>query len=170
MDFCFKTSRFCQDTLMTFERCLGKVLHVNVILSFRGTSHLLLAGAAPGCGRLPGDERRPNGACSGECRCNTAEIQIGGSPRSERPFQRGNGSIRTKTARYLNLGVSRNRFGDFLADPDSRSFSRFTLILTGAGALSPRRSGWKNRQRCWWWGCEWGCRSAALAWHCRCKV
>jgi hypothetical protein len=25
----------------------------------------------------------------------------------------------------LNLGVSRNRFCDFLADPDSRSFSRF---------------------------------------------
>jgi hypothetical protein len=33
----------------------------------------------------------------------------------------------------LNLGVSRNRFCDFLADPDSRNFSRFTLILTGAG-------------------------------------
>jgi hypothetical protein len=29
--------------------------------------------------------------------------------------------------------VSRNRFCDFLADPDSRNFSRFTLILTGAG-------------------------------------
>jgi hypothetical protein len=25
----------------------------------------------------------------------------------------------------LNLGVSRNRFCDFLADPDSRNFSRF---------------------------------------------
>ena len=29
--------------------------------------------------------------------------------------------------------MSRNRFCDFLADPDSRSFSRFTLLLTGAG-------------------------------------
>jgi hypothetical protein len=34
----------------------------------------------------------------------------------------------------LNLGVSRNRFCDFLADPDGRNFSRFTLILTGAGS------------------------------------
>jgi len=29
----------------------------------------------------------------------------------------------------LNLGVSRNRFCDFLADPDSRSFSRFGAII-----------------------------------------
>jgi hypothetical protein len=36
-----------------------------------------------------------------------------------------NGWIRTKTAGNLTLGVSRNRFCDFLADPDSRSFSRF---------------------------------------------
>jgi hypothetical protein len=28
----------------------------------------------------------------------------------------------------LNIGVSRNRFCDFLADPDSRSFSRFGAI------------------------------------------
>jgi hypothetical protein len=33
----------------------------------------------------------------------------------------------------LNIGVSQNRFCDFLADPDSRNFSRFTLIFTGAG-------------------------------------
>jgi hypothetical protein len=36
-----------------------------------------------------------------------------------------NGWIRAKTAGNLNLGVPRNRFCDFLADPDSRSFSRF---------------------------------------------
>ena len=36
-----------------------------------------------------------------------------------------NGWIRPETAGNLNLGVSRNRFCDFLADPDSRSFSRF---------------------------------------------
>ena len=36
-----------------------------------------------------------------------------------------NGWQWVKTARNLNLGVSRNRFCDFLADPDSRSFSRF---------------------------------------------
>jgi hypothetical protein len=34
-----------------------------------------------------------------------------------------------KTARNLNLGVSRNGFCDFLADPDSRSFSRFGAII-----------------------------------------
>ena len=36
-----------------------------------------------------------------------------------------NGWIRAKTARNLNIGVSRNRFCDYLADPGSRSFSRF---------------------------------------------
>jgi hypothetical protein len=36
-----------------------------------------------------------------------------------------NAWIGAKTAGNLNLGVSRNRFCDFLADPDSRSFSRF---------------------------------------------
>jgi hypothetical protein len=40
-------------------------------------------------------------------------------------LQDKNGWIRAKTARNLNLGVSRNRFCDFLAGPDSRSFSRF---------------------------------------------
>ena len=40
-----------------------------------------------------------------------------------------NGWVRAKTARNLNLGVSRNRFCDFLADPDSRSFSRFGAII-----------------------------------------
>jgi hypothetical protein len=54
-----------------------------------------------------------------------------------------NGWVRAKTARNLNIGMSRNRFCDFLADPDSRSFSRFGAIimqfavveysLTGAG-------------------------------------
>jgi len=29
----------------------------------------------------------------------------------------------------LNIGVSRNRFCYFLADPDSRSFSRFGAII-----------------------------------------
>jgi hypothetical protein len=29
----------------------------------------------------------------------------------------------------LNIGVSRNRFCDFLADPDSRSFSRFGAAI-----------------------------------------
>jgi hypothetical protein len=36
-----------------------------------------------------------------------------------------NGWIRAKPAGNLNIGVSRSRFCDFLADPDSRSFSRF---------------------------------------------
>jgi hypothetical protein len=40
-----------------------------------------------------------------------------------------NGWVRAKTVRNLNLGVSRNRFCDFLADPDSRSFSRFGAII-----------------------------------------
>jgi hypothetical protein len=54
-----------------------------------------------------------------------------------------NGWQWVKTARNLNIGVSRNRCCDFLADPDSRSFSRFGAIimqfavveysLTGAG-------------------------------------
>ena len=35
------------------------------------------------------------------------------------------GWIRAKTAGNLSLGVSGNRFCDFLADPDSRSFRRF---------------------------------------------
>ena len=38
-----------------------------------------------------------------------------------------NGWQWVKTGRNLNLGVSRNRFCDFLADPDSLSFSRFGL-------------------------------------------
>jgi hypothetical protein len=40
-----------------------------------------------------------------------------------------NGWQGVKTARNLNIGVSRNRFCDFLADPDSRSFSRFGAII-----------------------------------------
>jgi hypothetical protein len=40
-----------------------------------------------------------------------------------------NGWQWVKTARNLNIGVSRNRFCDFLADPDSRSFSRFGRLL-----------------------------------------
>jgi len=37
----------------------------------------------------------------------------------------------------LNLGVSRNRFCDFRANPDSRNFSRvYTLILAGAGTAA----------------------------------
>jgi hypothetical protein len=40
-----------------------------------------------------------------------------------------NGWQWVKTARNLNIGVSRNRFCDFLADPDSRSFSRFGAII-----------------------------------------
>ena len=36
-------------------------------------------------------------------------------------------TLRDKTG--WNLGVSRNRFCDFLADPDSRSFSRFGAII-----------------------------------------
>merc|ERR1711965_1062375 len=40
-----------------------------------------------------------------------------------------NGWVRAKTARNLNIGVSRNRFCDFLADPGSRSFSRFGAII-----------------------------------------
>jgi hypothetical protein len=40
-----------------------------------------------------------------------------------------NGWVRAKTARNLNFGVSRNRFCDFLAHPDSRSFSRFGAII-----------------------------------------
>jgi hypothetical protein len=37
--------------------------------------------------------------------------------------------------------VSRNRFCDFLADPDSRNFSRFTLILTGVGSYRNTKPG-----------------------------
>jgi hypothetical protein len=40
-----------------------------------------------------------------------------------------NGWQWVKTARNVNIGVSRNRFCDFLADPDSRSFSRFGAII-----------------------------------------
>jgi hypothetical protein len=60
---------------------------------------------------------------------NATETQTGWSPRSERSFERWNGSISTKTMGNLKLGVSRNRFCDFLADPDSRSFSRVTLPI-----------------------------------------
>jgi hypothetical protein len=38
----------------------------------------------------------------------------------------------------LNLGVSRNRFCDFLADPDSRSFSRFGAIIMQVAVLTVR--------------------------------
>jgi hypothetical protein len=40
-----------------------------------------------------------------------------------------NGWQWVKTARNLNLGVSRNRVCDFLADPDSRNFSRFGAMI-----------------------------------------
>jgi hypothetical protein len=41
----------------------------------------------------------------------------------------------------LNIGVSRNRFCDFLADPDSRSFSRFgAIIMQFAVVLASLRS------------------------------
>jgi hypothetical protein len=40
-----------------------------------------------------------------------------------------NGWQWVKTARNLNISVSRNGFCDFLADPDSRSFSRFGAII-----------------------------------------
>ena len=46
-----------------------------------------------------------------------------------------------QTARNLNIGVSRNRFCDFLADPDSRSFSRFgAIIMQFAVVLASLRS------------------------------
>ena len=53
-----------------------------------------------------------------------------------------NGWIRAKTAGNLNLGVSRNRFCDFLADPDSRNFSRFYTNIgrsrySGTSILTP---------------------------------
>jgi hypothetical protein len=44
-------------------------------------------------------------------------------------------TLRDKTAEFepkrpeIEPGVSRNRFGDFLADPDSRNFSRFGAII-----------------------------------------
>jgi hypothetical protein len=48
----------------------------------------------------------------------------------------------------VNLGVSRNRFCDFLADPDSRSFSRFYTNIErsryrqlGGGGLDPAADG-----------------------------
>jgi hypothetical protein len=47
-----------------------------------------------------------------------------------------NGWVRAKTARNLNIGVSRNRFCDFLADPDSRSFSRFGAIIMQFAAVA----------------------------------
>jgi hypothetical protein len=58
-----------------------------------------------------------------------------------------NGWIRTETARNLNFGMSRNRFCDFLADPDSRNFSRFyTNILAGAGTVAGDKTGQKGSQ------------------------
>jgi hypothetical protein len=50
-----------------------------------------------------------------------------------------NGWQWVKTARNLNIGVSRNRFCDFLADPDSRGFSRFGAIIMQVAAV-PRVS------------------------------
>jgi hypothetical protein len=55
----------------------------------------------------------------------TCQIQTGWSSCSERLFERWNGSIRSETVGNLNFGVSQNRFCDFLADPEKRSFSRF---------------------------------------------
>jgi hypothetical protein len=53
-----------------------------------------------------------------------------------------NGWQWVKTARNLNLGVSRNRFCDFLADPDSRSFSRFGAIIMQVAVLYTHASTW----------------------------
>ena len=50
-----------------------------------------------------------------------------------------NGWQWVKTARNLNLGVSRNRFCDFLADPDSRSFSRFGAIIMQFAVVMPQQ-------------------------------
>jgi hypothetical protein len=47
-----------------------------------------------------------------------------------------NGWQWVKTARNLNIGVSRNCFCDFLADPDSRSFSRFGAIIMQAARMA----------------------------------
>jgi hypothetical protein len=55
-----------------------------------------------------------------------------------------NGWVRAQTARNLNIGVSRNSFCDFLADPGSRSFSRFGAIIMQFAA--PSESGTKNRK------------------------
>ena len=49
-----------------------------------------------------------------------------------------NGWRWVKTARNLNLGVSRNRCCDFLADPDSRSFSRFGAIIMHVAVVGVR--------------------------------
>jgi hypothetical protein len=51
----------------------------------------------------------------------------------------------------LNLGVSRNRFCDFLADPDSRSFSRFGAIIMQFAAMQktsnlPRQARGNHRE------------------------
>jgi hypothetical protein len=50
----------------------------------------------------------------------------------------------------LNIGVSRNRFCDFLADPDSRSFSRFGAIIMQFAVLNmvmfPRQARDKHRE------------------------
>jgi hypothetical protein len=53
-----------------------------------------------------------------------------------------NGWVRAKTARNLNLGVSRNRFCDFLAD--SQSFSRFGAIIM---QFAVRTSTWPPQVR-----------------------
>jgi hypothetical protein len=66
-----------------------------------------------------------------------------------------NGWQWVKTARNLNLGVSRNRFCDFLADPDSRSFSRFGAIIMqvavpcslSVGAVARRAHQTQNRHK-----------------------
>jgi hypothetical protein len=61
----------------------------------------------------------------GEYICNASENQTGWSPHFERPFERRNAWIQPKTAGNLNLGVSRERFCDFLADPGSPKFQPF---------------------------------------------
>ena len=61
-----------------------------------------------------------------------------------------NGWIRAKTAWNLNLGVSRNRFCDFLAGPDGRSFSRFHTRI--GRSRSTRYQRWTSvfGQACTW--------------------
>jgi hypothetical protein len=75
--------------------------------------------------RSPDGSPRLFRTCSGEYTCHASEIQIGGRPVLSARLNVKNGSARTKPAGNLNLGVSRNRLCDFLAESDSRSFSRF---------------------------------------------
>ena len=56
-------------------------------------------------------------------------FKLGGRPILSAHYERRIAGFERQRPEILNVGVSRNRFCDFLADPDSRSFSRFGAII-----------------------------------------